>query len=71
MLQSLSVAQTQVVLQYLYSSHSGYRREAIRWVGEEKLSDPQLLQAVTELAALDPDDDVRKAARTLLAQLEI
>ena len=63
MTRTLSEAQVQTLLQYLFSEQCSERLDAIRYVVTLGLHDEQLLLALEELAAFDTDEDVRRAAR--------
>lgn len=67
---SLSQGQVQTILQYLYSDRAELRREAIRHTLAQKWNDAHLMQALAELEMLDQAEDVRKAAREALRELE-
>ncbi len=62
MSQSLSEAQVQLLLQYLFSERADIRREAICNVGEQRWYHADVVHALEELAVLDNVAEVRAAA---------
>ncbi len=58
-------------LEYLYSARAAVRRDAIHHAAAQKWNDAQLIQALQELAGLDPVCEVREQARGALGQLSV